>query len=120
MLIASIFLFPARTSELEAKLQEAQEELSEVQINMGEELGRAHKAAKAEMKREVDQYQARAASAAKDAEILKAEVSLQVKHSGSQLFISLNLSLIRFEGSLKDPNRQFISHFCLQPVKSKW
>ena len=59
---------------MEAKLQEIQEELSEVQISMGEELGRARKSARAEMEREVDQYQTRATSAAKDAEILKTEV----------------------------------------------
>ncbi|GFO50406.1 interaptin-like isoform x1 [Plakobranchus ocellatus] len=66
----------ARASELEAKLQEVQEELTEVQMNMEEESGRLRKTARAEMEREVEQYQAKATSSAKDAEILKSELSL--------------------------------------------
>ncbi|CAL1534105.1 unnamed protein product [Lymnaea stagnalis] len=64
----------ALISELENKLQMAQSEVDELQTRLEEESGRVQLTAKADMEREIEQHQAKAASAAKQVDLLRSEI----------------------------------------------
>nr|KAI8756306.1 putative leucine-rich repeat-containing protein DDisoform X1 [Biomphalaria glabrata] len=64
-----------RVTELETKLQKSQEEIYEIQLKRDQESGRALLTARLEMEREIEQYQTKATSAAKQVDLLKSEIS---------------------------------------------
>lgn len=73
-----VFHILVRVTELETKLQKSQEEIYEIQLKRDQESGRALLTARLEMEREIEQYQTKATSAAKQVDLLKSEVRIWV------------------------------------------